>query len=217
MLRKIQQLHNFYAETNSRFYTKSTDRDNISSVSGKSFIQSKLTLVKVCEACSLFYQYPIRKDFSKIEKSWKYIAGMLTCACFSNLWNIVELTWWDRFTPSFKAYQTVLYFRLEHPRFGLICSITALRDICKGEEVLVNYGIGMAHAPQWYKLLWVRHLKDIGKTNSEIRDWWVHSYISKSRTLILYSQHHSILVWIGKGDNLNLLNVRIKVTYQSCL
>lgn len=66
--------------------------------------------------------------------------------------------------------------RLEHPRFGLICSITALRDICKGEEVLVNYGIGMAHAPQWYKLLWVRHLKNIGKTDSEIRDWCCRQY-----------------------------------------
>ena len=41
--------------------------------------------------------------------------------------------------------------RLDHPRFGLICALTADRDIAGGEEVLVDYGLWLADAPGWYR------------------------------------------------------------------
>ncbi len=41
--------------------------------------------------------------------------------------------------------------RLDHPRFGLICALTADRDIAGGEEVLVDYGLRLADAPGWYR------------------------------------------------------------------
>eukprot|EP00092_Neocalanus_flemingeri_P050076 GFUD01057758.1.p1 GENE.GFUD01057758.1~~GFUD01057758.1.p1 ORF type:complete len:470 (-),score=76.19 GFUD01057758.1:206-1615(-) len=40
--------------------------------------------------------------------------------------------------------------RIDHPRFGLICSITASRKIEKGEEVTVNYRLPLHLAPKWY-------------------------------------------------------------------
>ncbi len=62
--------------------------------------------------------------------------------------------------------------RLEHPRFGLICSLSAARDISAGEELLVNYGVSMADAPGWYKELWVRFCReDKGMADAQIEEW----------------------------------------------
>ena len=70
--------------------------------------------------------------------------------------------------------------RLDHPRFGMICSITALTDIKKGDEVLVNYGLGMGHAPDWYKGLWINHCRNDKKMSDEdIRDWCGRQYAMK--------------------------------------
>ena len=35
-----------------------------------------------------------------------------------------------------------------------------MQDLAAGEEVLVNYGLGMAHAPLWYQCLWVEHCRN---------------------------------------------------------
>ena len=40
--------------------------------------------------------------------------------------------------------------RIDHPRFGFICSITAIRKIYEGEEVTVNYRLPLHLAPLWY-------------------------------------------------------------------
>ena len=48
----------------------------------------------------------------------------------------------------------------QHPRFGLIRAVASTRDIAEGEEVVVNYNMGLARSPEWYRLLWVRHLKE---------------------------------------------------------
>ena len=45
-----------------------------------------------------------------------------------------------------------VWTRIDHPRFGLICSLTAARRICPGEEITVNYGLPLHIAPDWYKV-----------------------------------------------------------------
>ena len=40
--------------------------------------------------------------------------------------------------------------RIDHPRFGLICSLTANTVINEGEEITVNYRLPLHLAPQWY-------------------------------------------------------------------
>merc|ERR1712107_340891 len=39
----------------------------------------------------------------------------------------------------------------EHPRFGLIRSLRAIRDLKKGDELLVNYHMTVAKSPEWYR------------------------------------------------------------------
>ena len=76
--------------------------------------------------------------------------------------------------------------RLEHPRFGLICAISALRDIEKDEEILVNYGLSMADAPLWYKHLWVHHCRvNEGWSDEKILKWCYHKYEMHGKTIEL--------------------------------
>ena len=76
--------------------------------------------------------------------------------------------------------------RLEHPRFGLINAIKAKSDLPKGAEVLVNYGMGMAEAPLWYKSLWVKHLRENKKlTNEEIVKWCSIQYAMNGKLIQL--------------------------------
>ena len=41
--------------------------------------------------------------------------------------------------------------RLDHPRFGQVVTIIAIKDIQVGEEVSVNYKYPVILAPEWYK------------------------------------------------------------------
>ena len=67
-----------------------------------------------------------------------------------------------------------------------MCSITALRDIVADEEILVNYGIGMAHAPSWYKTLWVHHMRtEMGMTDTDMLDWCGRQYAINGRVIEL--------------------------------
>ena len=45
-------------------------------------------------------------------------------------------------------------------RFGLIRALESLYDIAEGEEITVNYNLGMANGPEWYRLLWLRHVRE---------------------------------------------------------
>ena len=38
-------------------------------------------------------------------------------------------------------------------------SIVALRDIRADEEILVNYNYDVKLAPEWYRSLWMQHIK----------------------------------------------------------
>ena len=48
--------------------------------------------------------------------------------------------------------QSYRFSRIDHPRFGLIICVVAKRDLPAGEEILVNYNMDMALAPEWYKV-----------------------------------------------------------------
>ena len=39
----------------------------------------------------------------------------------------------------------------EHPRFGLIRGLKAAQDLPADQEILVNYTINLADAPEWYR------------------------------------------------------------------
>ena len=41
--------------------------------------------------------------------------------------------------------------RLDHPRFGMVVTIIAIKTIQVGEELTVNYKYPVTIAPQWYK------------------------------------------------------------------
>ena len=44
--------------------------------------------------------------------------------------------------------------------------------ISSGEEILVNYNMDLSMAPEWYKALWVRHLRtERGMTDEDIERW----------------------------------------------
>lgn len=82
--------------------------------------------------------------------------------------------------------QLFRWSRIEHPRFGLICSIVAITEILVGEEVFVNYGLGMSEAATWYKLLWVDHLrKHQGICDNEINAWCSRMYSINGRYIQL--------------------------------
>ena len=49
---------------------------------------------------------------------------------------------------------------IDHPRFGLIRAISSLTDISAGEEITVNYNLGLGKGPDWYKTLWLRHVRE---------------------------------------------------------
>ena len=48
--------------------------------------------------------------------------------------------------------------RMFHPRFGLIMSIVAKRNILPDEEILVDYHYPIASAPDWYRRQWHEYL-----------------------------------------------------------
>ena len=78
------------------------------------------------------------------------------------------------------------WVRFQHPRFGLIVAIKAIKDMAEGSEVLVNYGMGMADAPIWYKMLWVKHLReDRHFSDKDIMDWCGRQYAMNGRLIDL--------------------------------
>ena len=41
--------------------------------------------------------------------------------------------------------------RMDHPRFGLVVTLLAVREISVGEEITVNYNYSLSVAPAWYR------------------------------------------------------------------
>jgi len=51
----------------------------------------------------------------------------------------------------------------EHPRFGLIRALTATVPIERGAEILVNYQMTLAKSPDWYRCVWIQHMRVVKK------------------------------------------------------
>ncbi|XP_023322361.1 histone-lysine N-methyltransferase SETD7 isoform X2 [Eurytemora carolleeae] len=48
-----------------------------------------------------------------------------------------------------------------HPRFGLIRCIVTIKNIEAGSEVTINYSYDMTTAPDWYRIAWAKHQKNV--------------------------------------------------------
>jgi len=79
-----------------------------------------------------------------------------------------------------------------HPRFGLIMSIVADRDILVGEEIFVSYNYVIAKAPEWYHEQWFKHLRE----ELEWSEQQIHS-------------------WAGRMYKLNGLNIDIPAPHRN--
>jgi len=56
---------------------------------------------------------------------------------------------------------------VEHPRFGLIRGLASLEDIKKDDEILINYQMNLADAPDWYKFVWLKHQREVKKCSDD--------------------------------------------------
>ena len=75
---------------------------------------------------------------------------------------------------------------MEHPRFGLIRALSSMVDIAKDEEILVNYNLGLSKGPDWYKLLWLRHVRMTKKwSDREVERYLERSYDMTMRRIVL--------------------------------
>ena len=83
---------------------------------------------------------------------------------------------------SFQQKNSV-FREFEHPRFGCIMSVVAVRDIEQGEEVFVSYNYCVSFAPPWYQVLWFKHCLDMGWDKEKIIDW-ANREVSKFGTAI---------------------------------
>ena len=55
----------------------------------------------------------------------------------------------------------------EHPRFGLVLCAAAARDVRRGEELSLHYGLPLHRAPLWYKEQWLTHRQRRGANEEE--------------------------------------------------
>ncbi|XP_023325419.1 histone-lysine N-methyltransferase SETD7 [Eurytemora carolleeae] len=69
---------------------------------------------------------------------------------------------------SFGREKNAMFHEFEHPRFGSIMSVVAVKPIYKDEEILVSYNYNICHAPPWYQEQWVQHLVNRGLTRERI-------------------------------------------------
>jgi len=63
----------------------------------------------------------------------------------------------------------------DHPRFGHINSIRAMRDLRPGEEIFVHYGYKPPLAPEWFQEQWFNHVRNEGWTEFKIRSCCANS------------------------------------------
>ena len=80
---------------------------------------------------------------------------------------------------------------MEHPRFGLIRALSSTVDIAKDEEILVNYNLGLAKGPAWYKLLWLRHVRKTKNwSDMQVERYLERSYDMTMKRVVLPEEDH---------------------------
>ena len=88
----------------------------------------------------------------------------------------------------------VEWILFEHPRFGLIRGLKAIKDIDEDEEILVNYSINLADSPEWYRVIWLRHQRNVKQASDS----------AIQRILDRYYENSSKRVEIPKSEELNI-------------
>lgn len=83
---------------------------------------------------------------------------------------------------------------VEHPRFGLIRGLRAIQDIAKDEEILVNYSMNLADSPEWYRIVWLKHQRQVKKASDE----------AIQRILDRYYENSGKRVIVPKCEELNV-------------
>merc|ERR1712106_327662 len=68
-------------------------------------------------------------------------------------------------------HKNSVFREFEHPRFGRVMSVVAVRDIELDEEVFVSYNYCVSLAPPWYQEIWFRFCINRGWDKDKIEDW----------------------------------------------
>ena len=82
----------------------------------------------------------------------------------------------------------------EHPRFGLIRGVKATRDLLQDEEILINYQMNLAGSPEWYRILWIKHQRQVKKCSDA----------AIKRILERYAENTLKVVEIPESEELNI-------------
>ena len=78
---------------------------------------------------------------------------------------------------------------MEHPRFGLIRALCSTQDIPAGQEITVNYNLGLAAGPDWYRLLWLRHVRETKHwTEEAVQRYIERNYDMTMKRIVLPSE-----------------------------
>ena len=67
-------------------------------------------------------------------------------------------------------HKNSVFKEFEHPRFGRIMSVVAIKDIEQNEEVFVSYNYCVSLAPPWYQEIWFRYCMRRGWDKQKIMD-----------------------------------------------
>ena len=67
--------------------------------------------------------------------------------------------------------KNAVFKEFEHPRFGRIMSVVAIRDIEPSEEVFVSYNYCVSLAPPWYQEIWFQHCINLGWNKEKVLSW----------------------------------------------
>lgn len=67
-------------------------------------------------------------------------------------------------------HKNSVFREFEHPRFGRIMSVVAVKDIEPDEEVFVSYNYCVSLSPPWYQEIWFEHCMNKGLSKEKIID-----------------------------------------------
>ena len=64
--------------------------------------------------------------------------------------------WLDQVKQPLKIY-------IELVLIDIFRALTAQKPLARGEEVLVNYMMTLAKSPDWYRCVWIQHMRVVKK------------------------------------------------------
>ena len=104
---------------------------------------------------------------------------------------------------------------VEHPRFGLIRGINTRKDIKKDEEILINYQMNLADAPDWYRVVWLRHQREFKKLDDAAIERVLARYRENTLKTFIYPKEEGFVVPEPRGitydDDEESINTELKM------